>query len=121
MKEMSSVGKVPIFQGQGAASQGYEQQVRLRMRMSGTEPSGRATALVLHMNSVARQVCLSAWGDHLGNTDGASRMLETPRKYVAPEDMDSIKKEVVRLMQFAGTTTPSTIIPRSASRYDEQR
>ena len=102
-KEMLPAGRLPIFGGNGAFSQRRVQQVRLWMRMTKMEPSSRAAALVLNVNSVARQVCLSAGGDHLENTDGVSRALEILRNFFAPEAPDSIRQEVARFMQFRRT------------------
>ena len=67
------------------------------------EPSSRAAALVSYMNSVARQVRLSAGGKHFEDTDGASRVLEISRNYFAPGDAGSINKGVARFIKFRRT------------------
>ena len=62
-----------------------------------------AAALVLHLSSVARQVCPSAGGDQLEKTNGVSRFLEILRKYFALEAANSIRQGVVRFRQFRRT------------------
>ena len=84
--------EVPIFNGKGVSCHDYEQQVRLWVRLAKMEPLRRAVALVLHVNSVALQLCLSARGDRFDNTDGATCELEILRNYFAPDAADSVNQ-----------------------------
>ena len=54
------------------------------MRGAEAGPTIRASTLVLRMNSVARQVCLSGGGGHLGINDGVMCMLDILRNYFPP-------------------------------------
>ena len=110
---MSPSGKVPVLGWKSASSQDYEHQALFWMGMTKTEPSSRVAALVLHMNSVARQVCTSAGGEHLDNNDGVMCMLEIPRNSPPPEAVDSIFQEWLLLQNFVGRTRRSASISRN--------
>ena len=79
-----------VFHGKGASFIEFEQQVRLWMQMTEMEPPKRAAALVVHMNSTARQVCLAVAGDHIAKNNGAEHVVNTLRDYFAPATADSI-------------------------------
>ena len=76
------------------------------MRMTTMGPSGRVPALVLRMTSVAHQVCFPAGGEHVENNDGAPCMPAILRDYFAPEAVDPINQEVVRLTQYRRADQP---------------
>ena len=88
-----------VFHGKGASFIEFEQQVRLWMQMTEMEPPKRAAALVVHMNSTARQVCLAVAGDHIAKNNGAEHVVNT------------IYREVARFLQFrrTGQTTDENI------------
>ena len=60
----------PVFDKEGSLFHGHGQQVRLRTQMTNSGLSGRAAALVLRVESVARRVCLAAEGGHMADNDG---------------------------------------------------
>lgn len=66
------------------------------MRMTYLGPSKRAAALILRVNSVARQFWLPAGGDHQDTSDGGLRILEISGIYFAPEAADSAYQAVAR-------------------------
>lgn len=65
-------------------------------------PSNRASALVLHMNSTAREVRTAAGVDPVAKNDGAECVVDTPTPYSSLETADSTYQEVGRLLQFVG-------------------
>ena len=69
-------------------------------------PSSRVPALVLHVTSVARQVCPSAGAEHLDNNDGATCAPALLRYYFAPEAVGPINQEVVRPTQYRRAYQP---------------
>ena len=79
--------------------------------MTNMEPSKRAAALVVHMNSRARQACLAVAGDHIAKNNGAEHVVNTLRDYFAPATADTIYREVARFLQFrwTGQTTDEYI------------
>ena len=83
--EWHPAGKAPVCDGQGASFRDFEQQVLIWARASKTDCAGRASMLVLRMNSAPRQVCPSAGGDHLDDGEGVLRLWEIPRSYLAPQ------------------------------------
>ena len=91
---------VPAFEGKGASFQDYVRRARSGMRVSKMGPSGRASALETRVNSVARQACPSAGGDHADSSAGAPRLLDFLRNYFAPGTADSIYVEVVRVTRY---------------------
>ena len=54
---------VPAFDGKGSSFQDYEQRVALWNRTAEIHPAQRASHLVLHMETFARQICLQSGGD----------------------------------------------------------
>ena len=100
---MLPADKVPIFDEKGASSQGCEHQGRLCVRIAKMAPSSCAAALVLRMNSVAREVCLSAGGNRPIRYDGAMCMLEILRNYFAPEVAGLTYQDLVRFTYFRRT------------------
>ena len=59
----------------------------------------RAAALVLRVNSVARQV----GGDHLDSNDGVLRRLDILKNYLASEAVGPIYREVACVLQYRRT------------------
>ena len=107
--------KVPAFDGQGASFQDYEHRVRWLIRLAKLEPSGRASAAVSRVNSVARPASLSGGDDHLDNNNGVTiriittttiwiiTMLGILRNYCPPEAAESSYQEVVLSSQYLRT------------------
>ena len=63
---MLLAAKAPACSGQGSSLQDYGGRVRLRMRITHSGPANREAALILHMNSVAPHVRMSAGVAHFG-------------------------------------------------------
>ena len=94
--------KAPVSDGKGALFRDYGQQARLRTQATSMGPSNRASALVLHMNSTAREVRSAAGVDPVAKNDGAECVVDTPTPYSSLETADSTYQEVGRLLQFVG-------------------
>ena len=54
---------VLTFGGRGSSFFNYDQRVKLWRQGANLDPSRRPSALVLHMDAVARQDCMAAGGD----------------------------------------------------------
>ena len=100
---MLPAAKVTVFDGKGSSFPDFEQQVRLRMRMTNMELSDRAAVLVLQQNSSARQVCSAAAGDHIANNGRVEHIADTPGNHFGPETVDAIYQEAARFLQFHRT------------------
>ena len=74
----------------------YDRQVRQWRQVANLEPSKLASALIPQMDSVARQVGMSAGGEIILNGDGADQVLNVLRKYFAPGEGDAIYRKLVR-------------------------
>ena len=59
-----------------------------------------ASLLVFHMIPAPRQVCRAEGGDVLGRHDGATRILDILRSYLAPEAADAIRQQVARFANY---------------------
>ena len=101
---MLPADKVPSFDEKGSSHQDCERLARSWIRMTHLDPSRRAAALVLHVNSVARRVCTSAGGGPVGSNDGASRILEISENYFAPESATRFTREWCVFFIIAGRT-----------------
>ena len=64
------------FDGGGESLANYAQEVGLRRRVASLDPATCASALILHMGSVARDVCVSAGGDVVRSQGGAKKIAE---------------------------------------------
>ena len=95
----AACGPSESFGGKGPPFIDYEQQVRLWRRVANLDPSKRAAASILRIDTVARQVCLAAGSDFVVNNDGAERIVTILKDYIAPDAADSVDQEVARFLQ----------------------
>ena len=100
---MAPAVSAPVSDGDGLSFSGHEQQVRLRSQAIGLELWKRAGALVIQMDAAARRARLAAGGDVKTNTDGADRIFDALRDYVAPEAAYAVYPKVLRFLQFRRT------------------
>ena len=108
---MPPAARVPGFDGKGSSYIIYEQQVRLWRQVANLDPSKRAAALILQVETVARQVCLAAGSDSVANNDGAEQILGILKDYFAPDAVDSAFQEVARFLQFKRTDQTMDVYP----------
>ena len=99
---MLPADKVPTSHGSGPSFQDYEEQVRFWMRMTHLDPARRTAALIFRMNSAARQVRMSAGGDHLDSHNGALRISDSSKKF-ASEAAGSLYREVAHFLLHRST------------------
>ena len=92
-----------MFDGKGSSFLDYEQQVRLRMCATRTDPASRASAVVMHVSSVPRRVCSSAGGGHVDDQDGVAQILGILRSCFAPGDEDAIYQQAMRFLRYRCT------------------
>ena len=67
------------------------------MRTTRTKLTARASLLILRARPAPRQVCLAAGSDIPDHADGASKILNISRSYFAPEAVDAIHQQVMRI------------------------
>ena len=89
---MLPAAAAPSFDGEGSSFFHYEQQVRLWGQVANSDPPGRASALILQMDTVASQGCMNAGIDASMSEAGADQILNTPRENFAPDAVDSVKQ-----------------------------
>ena len=88
---MSPAGGAPSFGAKGTSSVDYEQQAKLRSRVTHLGPAKRRPALILQMDTVSRQVCADSGSDVIMDGDGAEKILAILRGYFAPEAAESAR------------------------------
>ena len=72
----------------------YDRQVRLWRQVANPAPSGRASAEILQMDSVARQVFMAAGNGVILNQDGAVGIFSILLDHVAPGAVDAVDGSV---------------------------
>ena len=75
----------------------------MRRQVANSEPARRASALILLMDSVARQVSMSEGQDIVVNNDGANQTPQMLREHFAPDAAAATYKEIVRFSHFKRT------------------
>ena len=84
----------PALCGTCSSCLNYEQKVRLWRQAANTVPSERPSRLILRMDCVARQVCVTAGSDVISSGEGAGRLRNIPHEYFALCAVDSVYQEV---------------------------
>ena len=79
----------PWFDGKGASSSNYEQQVELGRQVTNWALTKRASALISHMDAVAREVYMSAGSGVIIDHDQV-RILDILHDFFAPEAAGSV-------------------------------
>ena len=90
----------PGFDGQGVSFLDFEKPARLWPRATKAGPASRTSFLVPYMNSVPRQVCLSAGGAVPGHRGGTVRVMEILRTYFVREAAAASSRRVMTLSHF---------------------
>ena len=62
--------------------------------MTNLEPPKRASALILIMDPVAREVCMAAGSDQILGADGVMKIVKLLNDYFAPDAADSVHQAV---------------------------
>ena len=81
---------VPSCGRKGASFSNYAQQVNLWRHVATLDQVKRASALILHMDAVASQVCVAAGGDVIIDRNGVDKISAMSRGYPTPEDVDPV-------------------------------
>ena len=91
--------------GRGEFSSNYGRQVELRRHVTNLDPAARASALILHMDAVARHVCMAAGGNVIAGLlhDVAGKISAILLDGSAPEVAGSVCREVARFSQIERT------------------
>ena len=95
---------VPTFDGKRNSFLNYEEKVLIWRNISPLPPEQKASHLLLHMNDVARKVCLSVGKDVVGNLDGVEAILEILRHRFAPDKIDCVFQDIYKFPNFKRTT-----------------
>ena len=91
---------VPSFDGKASSFLDYEQRVQLWLNTTEIPEEKRATSLLLHMDTVARQVCLNSGGDVMMNGADAALVLQALRQYFQPDAVDQVFQQIDKFMKF---------------------
>ena len=94
---------VPTFDGHASSFANYEENVISRNQISTLDPQKRAANLLLHVSDIARKVCVPVGKDSVGNADGVALILRISRGRFAPEAIDSIFQDMVKISHFKRT------------------
>ena len=95
---------VPTFDGKRSSYLNYEEKVLIWKNISPLQADQKAPHLLLHMNDVARKVCLTVGKDAIGNLDGAEKILKILRHRFAPDKVGCIFQDISKFMNFKRTT-----------------
>ena len=81
---MTPTSAAPCFGGRGESFASYSPEAEFWARVRNLDPTRRASALVLHMEPAAREVCWATGDERLLYQDGAAKLLQVLRDYFAP-------------------------------------
>ena len=113
----------PSFDGEGASSSNYAQEVGLWRRATDLDVTGRASVL-LEVDPGARDVCFAAGSDQLSGRAGVRKITQALRGYLAPDLLDSAYQDAARfphLSSAAQTTGEYLARPDLLRRMVEDR
>ena len=94
---------VPTSDGHASSFANYEEKITSRNQICIVDPRKRAANLLSHMTDVERKVCTSVGKDSISNVDGVAQILRILRERFAPEAIDSVFKDVVKLLYLRRT------------------
>ena len=97
---------VPAFDGKGSSFLDYEQRVISWNRTTDIHPDKRASLLVLHMDPIARQVCLHSGGDAFMDGVDVTSILQILKHYFLPDATDQVFQDVQRFLLYKRTDQP---------------
>ena len=89
----------PTFDGEGSLFADSEQRVRLWPQAADVEPSGRASSLILRMNTIARLVCLNACGGALMQGEDAGSVSNVSREYARADALGHFYRQAAESLQ----------------------
>ena len=92
-----------FFDGKVQSFANYAKGVERRLRLTNLDPAKRSSALILHIETVARAVSSAAGGDAVTDQGGVQKITGPPRNNFAPDAVGSAYHEVVRFSQFKRT------------------
>ena len=95
---------VPTFDGKRSSYLTYEEKVLIWKNISPLPADQKASHLLLHMNDVARKVCLTVGKDVIGNLAGVGPILKILRHRFAPDKVACIFQDISKFMNFKRTT-----------------
>ena len=95
--------QVPAFDGHAGSSANLDEKVISRKKISTMAPEERAAHLLLHLSDAAREVCVTAGKDVVGNLDGAEHIWQILTERFAPDAIDSILHAMAKFMHFKRT------------------
>ena len=81
-------------------------EVALQNRMTDLELKKRASALILKIAPVAREVCMAGRINQIMGLGSVMKITQAPNDYCAPDAVDTMHQEVGRFLQFKRTTRP---------------
>ena len=94
---------MPTFDGKGSSFQDYEQRVALWHRTTDIPADRRASQLVLHMEPLARQICLQNGGDSFMDGVNVAEVLQELKQYFSPDASDHVHQDVWKFLHHKRT------------------
>ena len=91
---------VPARSGKGSSFLDYEQCASLRNRAAEIHAAKRASLLVLHMDPMARQICLRSGGDSFMEGVDVATLIATLRHNYLPGATDQVYQEVAKFLNY---------------------
>ena len=100
LTEMLPSVSAPCDDSRDDSSANYAPQEGLVRQVTTLEPATRASAIISHLDTVAREVCMADGGHVTMNPEGAAAIMGAPRDYLAPVGADFAPREVARLLRI---------------------
>ena len=94
----------PFSDGTGNPLPGSATEEKLRRKVTNLGVGKRASALVLQMESTARDACVAMGSDKLMEPDAVGRSLRVPREYFAPNALNAVYQYAICFLHFERTT-----------------
>ena len=98
---MQSSASTPFFGGRGESFAIYAQHVQLGRQVTILEPAKRASAIIMKMDTVARENCIAVGGGAIIGHEGAANSMELLRDFLPWGAADSVCAILLRGESYA--------------------
>ena len=97
---MSPSIAAPSPDGKGESSPGFAMELELQRKVTNHNAGKRASALVLQVDSTARDACMEIGRDKLMGTDAVGQALQVLLDHFASDALDAAYQGAVRFFAF---------------------
>ena len=101
----------PPADGEGACSSNYERQAKLRRQVTHLGPAKRASALILQIDTAARQDCMATGSGVIADGHVAGKILTILCDYLSPGAGGSATRRVVGFLQVKAGGPDDVCVP----------